>query len=404
MNTTTTRRRRRRSNPGRNGSGRRPPPEAGAKAPAVRPRGPERASLFHNFGFRFDVLAPLVLATVALPLGLLLPVVHFSWALKDDTTFTVLTGISDLVRSGHVFIGLLILTFSVIFPVGKLLALYGLWFVPLPAGPRGASLRWLEFLGKWSMLDVFVVGILIGTLKLGILSDATPRIGAYVFTGAVLLSMATTLRQSRLARRSTGPPPLPPRSSLAVPLAALISLFLLGAGLELPLMKVDKWLFWKNEFSILRGTAEMYREGHTLMAAMVTVFVIAAPMMQAVCAMWVWLLGRSRKDRARLVAGLRHVSRWAMADVFALGAAVVLSKIGGVVNVSPQPGLWLFAAGTVLGSGVSWHLTAPRAHGPPVIRGKEEKKEGNSRPGDREKNPLIRKGGNRDRGEMEIVI
>jgi paraquat-inducible protein A len=350
------------------------------------------------------VLAPLALATVTLPPGLLLPVVHFSWALKDDTSFTVLTGITDLIRSGHTFIGLLILTFSVIFPVAKILALYGLWFLPLPAGPRGAALRWLGFLGKWSMLDVFVVGILVGTLNLGILSDATPGPGAYVFTGAVLLSMAATLRQARLARRSTGPPPLPARPSPAVPLLAVLSLLLLGAGLQLPLMTVDKWLFWKNEYSILRGTAEIFREGHTAMAAMVTMFVIAAPMLQAVGAMWVWLLGRSRRDRARLMSGLRHVGRWAMADVFALGIVVVLSKIGGVVNVTPRAGLWLFIAGTALGSGVSWHLTAPRAIRPAKVRGKGEKKRGNSRPGEWERKPLFRNRGSRDLREVEIPI
>jgi paraquat-inducible protein A len=332
-------------------------------------RAPAKASQFRRHGWRVDVLAPLGLATAALTLGLILPVIHFSWALKTDTTFSVLTGIVDLLQGGHLFIGLIILVFSVIFPVTKILWLYALWFLPLPAGSRESPLRWLEFLGKWSMLDVFVVGILVGTLDLGILSEATPRVGAYVFTLAILLSMAATLRQSRRARRPAAAAPVAARPSPAVPLLALLAIFLLGAGLELPLLKVDKWIFWRNEYSVLGGTAALFREGHAPLAVIVAGFVIAAPILQAAGAVGLWVFGRSRRARAGIMAALRHVGRWAMADVFALGLAVVLTKINGVVNVATQPGIWLFVAGAMLASAVSWSLMAP-----PASRGWERPK------------------------------
>jgi paraquat-inducible protein A len=50
-----------------------------------------------------------------------------------------------------------------------------------------------------------------------------------------------------------------------------------------------------------------------------------------------------------------------MADVFALGIVVVVTKIGGAVNVTARPGLWFFLAGSALGSGLCWHLAAPPA-------------------------------------------
>jgi len=340
---------------------------AAAGKPAAAPvrvgevASPERSSMFHRFGLRPDVLIPLVLATVTLPLGLLMPVVHFSWALKTDTTFSVLTGTFDLLSGGHTFIGLLILVFSIIFPSAKILALYALWFVPLAATSAGKSLRWLEFLGKWSMLDVFVVGILVGTLDLGLLAETTPRPGAYVFTGAVLLSMISTLRQIRWARSREPAPPVPERPSPVVPAVAALALTFLAAGLTYPLLKVDKWTFWSNEFSVLGGVVEMVRHGYGLMAALVTVFVIAAPALQIAAAAGLWILGAARKNRGRLASGIRMAGRWAMADVFALGIVVVVSKIGGVVNVTPGPGLWFFVAGAALGSGLCWILTAPPA-------------------------------------------
>jgi len=307
------------------------------------------------------VFLPLGLASAALPLALLVPVVHFSWALKDDTTFSVLTGTKDLLNSGHIFVGTLILVFSILFPTAKILALYALWFIPLPAGSAGGSLRWLEFLGKWSMLDVFVVAILIGTLDLGILAETTPQPGAYVFTGMVLLSMAATLRQIRWARPPKAAPPIPPRPGFAVPAFAALALTLLAAGLTRPMMEVDKWLFWSKEFSVLGGIFEMFRNGYGLMAALVAAFVVAAPVTQILAAGGLWALGGSPENRGRLASGLRAAGRWAMADVFALGIVVVVAKIGGVVNVTPQPGLWYFVAGAVLGSALGGWLTSPPA-------------------------------------------
>jgi paraquat-inducible protein A len=318
-------------------------------------------SLFRRFGFRLDALGPLALATAILPLALLLPVVHFSWALKTDTTFSVLTGTFDLLNGGHAFIGLLILVFSIIFPTAKILALYLLWFVPRPADSTGTSLRWLEFLGKWSMLDVFVVGILVGTLDLGILAETTPQPGAYVFTGMVLLSMAATLRQIRWARTSMPPPSIPARPPDAAPAVAALALALLAAGLAYPLLKVDKWTFWSNEFSILGGTAEIFRHGYVLLAATLLVFVIAAPILQVLAAAGLWAFGSSRHRRGRWMSAIRMAGRWAMADVFALGIVVVMTKLGGAVNVTPRPGLWFFLAGSALGSGWCGYLAAPPA-------------------------------------------
>ena len=324
--------------------------------------------MHRRHGIRLDVLAPLLIATAVLPLGLLIPVVHFSWALKADTTFSVLTGTFDLLRSGHVTIGLIILLFSVLFPSVKILALYGLWFLPLEERTTARALRWLEFLGKWSMLDVFVVGLLVWALDLGLLSETTPLPGAYVFTAAVLCSMAATLRQLRWARSSGTAPPAPSRPPGAVAAFAAMTLALIVAGVTLPLMRVDKWTFWTTEFSIAGGTAQMFRDGYFLMGALMAAFVIAAPVLHIASAAGLWAVGRSPAYRGRVAVGMRIAGRCAMTDVFVLGVAVVLSKIGGVVNVTPRPGLWFLAGGAVLGSCLGWFLSAPSADKGPAGR------------------------------------
>lgn len=84
--------------------------------------------------------------------------------------------------------------FSMIFPVLKIILLIIIWFHPLTETSRIRLAHWTDTLGKWSMLDVFVVAILIVLIKSKDIADATAGIGIYLFTAAILLSMfASTL-------------------------------------------------------------------------------------------------------------------------------------------------------------------------------------------------------------------
>ena len=50
-------------------------------------------------------------------------------------------------------------------------------------------LRWLAEYSKWSMLDVFVVALLVVSVKLGALAQAHVREGIYFFAASVVLTM-----------------------------------------------------------------------------------------------------------------------------------------------------------------------------------------------------------------------
>jgi paraquat-inducible protein A len=61
-------------------------------------------------------------------------------------------------------------------------------------------------LGKWSMLDVFVIAVTIVIVKVGgSFAKAEPRPGLYVFSLAVFLSMILTGRVHKLAAREARP-------------------------------------------------------------------------------------------------------------------------------------------------------------------------------------------------------
>ena len=68
---------------------------------------------------------------------------------------------------------------------------------------RHRYVHWLSVLGKWSMLDVFVVAVLIASVKLGSIASIEIHYGLYVFAASVILMMvATHLIHRRLGATS----------------------------------------------------------------------------------------------------------------------------------------------------------------------------------------------------------
>lgn len=140
-------------------------------------------------------------ATGLLIAGWSLPTLELTKAIFFTSTYSVWAGIMELWKADLYFLAGLIFFFSMIFPMVKLLGLMGIWFVPLVPETRSRYLDWLELLGRWSMLDVFVVATLIVLIKSKAIVDANASMGIYFFAGAVFLSMLTTNVMNRLARR-----------------------------------------------------------------------------------------------------------------------------------------------------------------------------------------------------------
>ena len=136
--------------------------------------------------------------------GLTLPVLTIR-KIWEKNTFSVLSGIQNLYDDKQYFLAFIIFFFSIVFPVIKLCSLGILWVVRLKEEHQKSILYWLELLGKWSMLDVFVVAVLVVTVKLGILATAEPRRGIYVFGAAILVSMVVTFLADNLAKRPKHP-------------------------------------------------------------------------------------------------------------------------------------------------------------------------------------------------------
>jgi len=86
--------------------------------------------------------------------------------------------------------------------VGKLVFAWLAWSRLKVDDPRvRRALHWVEAVGRWSMLDVFVIAILVVVIKLSLISDVEIHAGLYVFIAAVVLSMIAVRRIAVLAHR-----------------------------------------------------------------------------------------------------------------------------------------------------------------------------------------------------------
>lgn len=140
--------------------------------------------------WRIILLGALLLGCVCFILGITLPMMTVKKLVVVKNTFTILQGIGALLADKTFLLGIILLIFSVLFPLAKFIGMiaYVALYPPLPSQLTQWQ-SWLSKLAKFSMLDVFVVGQMLMILKLGWLVEVTIHSGIYWFSAAVILSM-----------------------------------------------------------------------------------------------------------------------------------------------------------------------------------------------------------------------
>lgn len=127
---------------------------------------------------------------------------NFFPIMKTDTitTFensTILDGIFYFYERGEFFIGTVIFIASVFIPVWKLLVLfYLLYSVRIGSkwklNEKNKLFKMIDVIGKWSMLDIFVIGLMITLVNFGEIAKVTTGFAAISFATMVVLTMVAT--------------------------------------------------------------------------------------------------------------------------------------------------------------------------------------------------------------------
>jgi len=107
---------------------------------------------------------------------------------------TILSGVLHLIESGMWGLAMVVFVASIVVPVMKLFILIFLLISVHNKStwrPRDRTLlyRVTEVVGAWSMVDIFLVGLLSSLVSLDSLSTIRPGIGAIFFAGVVVITM-----------------------------------------------------------------------------------------------------------------------------------------------------------------------------------------------------------------------
>tara|TARA_R100001143_G_scaffold2717_5_gene5695 strand:- start:45137 stop:46477 length:1341 start_codon:yes stop_codon:yes gene_type:complete len=118
--------------------------------------------------------------------------------LGQSNPSTIIGGVIELSQKGSWPIAAVIFFASIVVPVGKILALIWLSIVvqkssELMANTRTKLYRITEFIGRWSMVDLFVVAILVALIRAGNLMSITPGPAALAFGAVVILTMLAAM-------------------------------------------------------------------------------------------------------------------------------------------------------------------------------------------------------------------
>jgi paraquat-inducible protein A len=165
----------------RDGAGSLACPRCGAELHARKPRSLERTWAF------------VIAACLCYLPANLLPIMRVT-SLGSAQADTILSGVAYLLKHGMWPLAIVVFTASIFVPILKITILIAL-LVSVQRGSRWrprertSLYRLTETIGRWSMVDIFVVTILVALVRLGNLASVEAMPGAVFFGAVVVLTM-----------------------------------------------------------------------------------------------------------------------------------------------------------------------------------------------------------------------
>jgi paraquat-inducible protein A len=125
-----------------------------------------------------------------------LPVMTIKRLGKGGPT-TIANGVVELAQAHLWPLALLVLLASLLVPMFKLLSVAAMLVMTHRRSPwrlqgRTRWFRLVKTIGRWSMIDIFALGVLVGVVRFGAIATVRPGMGALAFCAVVVITMAAT--------------------------------------------------------------------------------------------------------------------------------------------------------------------------------------------------------------------
>jgi len=327
-------------------------------------------------GRRFLLSLTILTASVCLALGISLPIIKLTKFGIWTTQHSLVSTVDVLIDEGQKFLGIVVLVFSIILPVTKLLYLLLVSTLP-PAeiARQSRRLRALEWLGKWSMHDVLVLALTIFFIKSQGVYDATSLNGVYFFTAAVVLMILAYawIRTDGLDRAAQDGM-FPPAPQPDVPIKAsnwrnftlsfliILATVFFALGIIMPTIRFTTVYVWTNEHSILTIMYALFETEEYFLCAVLFAVSVFFPFMKLFYLLTLLTSHDIEPEfRRKSIATMEWLGRYSMTDVMVLALMIFYVNSSGYTEARVLPGVYFFAASalmTMLAYG--WANAAPR--------------------------------------------
>ena len=134
--------------------------------------------------------------------GIFLPFTSVTKLWLFENQISVYRGLIILWNAGELFLFLILFVFTIVFPFFKINAMLVLWLYPrLEVEHAQRLFHFVSNMGKWSMLDVFVVAILVLTVKSSGVASIKVGEGFFLFFLSVMLTQLASLWTAKMVAR-----------------------------------------------------------------------------------------------------------------------------------------------------------------------------------------------------------
>jgi paraquat-inducible protein A len=312
---------------------------------------------------RFFMSLTILAASVCLALGITMPILKLTTFKFWTSEHSLISTVNVLLHDGQTFLGLVVLVFSIVLPVTKLLYLLLVSTLP-PAeiARHQGRLRALEWLGKWSMHDVLVLALMIFFIKSQGVYDAASLNGVYFFTAAVVLMILSYawIRTDGIAAASGQGPALPAPDvgrkvdmsgwrSFGLSFLIIVATVFFALGLILPTIRFTTAYVWTNEHSILTIIYALFESHEYFLGAVVFAVSVFFPFLKLFYLLTLISAHDMPADfRKKSIATMEWVGRYSMTDVMVLALMIFYVNSSGYVEARVLPGIYFFAASALI--------------------------------------------------------
>tara|TARA_B100001059_G_C17814273_1_gene574158 strand:+ start:907 stop:1956 length:1050 start_codon:yes stop_codon:yes gene_type:complete len=251
-------------------------------------------------------------------------------------------------------IAILIVVFSITFPLFKTVSLILIWFSRIKPANRHRFIHLLESAGKWSMFDIFVVILLMVISTKQNFINTEPQIGLMFFIIAIIGNMlmsrvvATLDRKlnldtaSNFADDKTVLEPLNSAGRIGwlMPFLVLSGIISLIYAIELPFFKINNIPLFSKSYSIHTAIEALFLDGRLVLTVFMVLFLCVAPLLSLVLIGQCWMFHKTRQQISKRLELIRIVGEWSMLSVFLMALSIVVTEGEQMVKTEIRPGIY----------------------------------------------------------------